>query len=202
MIEKIICGGFETNTYIISNEGKCVIVDPGLDFLEYSLSIKNKYEVEAILITHGHIDHIDGMKYFPSVPIYIHEYDEEFIYDSRLSLYAWMSLKTPYRKNTLNIKTVKDNDILNLIGFEFKVIHTPGHTRGSVCYLYKNKLLSGDTLFKNSCGRTDFPTGNPSDMKRSLNKIIACCGDMVDVYPGHDEKTKIKDEKKNNPYIL
>ena len=95
-----------------------------------------------------------------------------------------------------------ENDVLNLIGFEFKVIHTPGHTRGSVCYLYKNKLLSGDTLFKNSCGRTDFPTGSPSDMRKSLKRIVSEFSDMIDVYPGHEGKTKIKDEKKNNPYIL
>lgn len=202
MIEKIICGGFETNTYVISNEGKCVIVDPGLDFLEYSKEIKSKYEVEAILITHGHIDHIDGIKYFPNTPIYIHELDEEFLYDSRLSLYNFMGLKTPFTKNTLKINKVKENDTLNLIGFEFKVMHTPGHTKGSCCYLYKNKLLSGDTLFKNSCGRTDFPTGSPRDIKKSLKRIISECLDTVDVYPGHDSKTKIKDEKKNNPYIL
>ena len=202
MIEKIVCGGFETNTYIISNEGKCIIVDPGLDFYDYSLEIKNKYEVEAILITHGHIDHIDGIKYFSNVPIYIHELDEEFLYDSKLSLYNWMGLRSPFMKNSLKINRIKENDVLNLIGFEFKVIHTPGHTRGSVCYLYKNKLLSGDTLFKNSCGRTDFPTGSPSDMRKSLKRIVSEFSDMIDVYPGHEGKTKIKDEKKNNPYIL
>lgn len=201
MIEKIVSGSFETNTYVISNANKCIVVDPGLDFSSFATNITSKYEVVAILITHGHIDHIDGIRFFKNVPIYIHKDDEEFLYDSKLSLYSWMGLKTPFLKNTLNVITVQENDIINLIGLEFKVIHTPGHTKGSVCYQYKNKLLSGDTLFKNSCGRTDFPTGSPMDMRRSLNRLMSECQDNVDVYPGHDEKTKIKDEKRNNPYI-
>lgn len=201
MIEKIVSGSFETNTYVISNANKCIVVDPGLDFSGFATNITSKYEVVAILITHGHIDHIDGIRFFKYVPIYIHKDDEEFLYDSKLSLYSWMGLKTPFLKNTLNVITVQENDIINLIGLEFKVIHTPGHTKGSVCYQYKNKLLSGDTLFKNSCGRTDFPTGSPMDMRRSLNRLMSECQDNVDVYPGHDEKTKIKDEKRNNPYI-
>ena len=88
-----------------------------------------------------------------------------------------------------------------MIGFKFKVTHTPGHTRGSVCYSYGNKLLSGDTLFNMSAGRTDFPTGNPKDMRNSLNKIINNFNDNVDVYPGHENKTTIKNERKNNIFI-
>lgn len=201
MIEKIVSGSFETNTYIISNENKCVVVDPGLDFEYYAKEINSKYDVVAVLITHGHIDHIDGLRLFKNALVYIHKEDEEFLYDSRLSLYSWMGLKTPFHKNDLKIVTVNDNDTFELIGLNFKVIHTPGHTKGSVCYQYKNKLLSGDTLFKNSCGRTDFPTGSSSAMIRSLNRLMIECSDNVDVYPGHDEKTKIKDEKRNNPYI-
>ena len=200
MIEKIVTGSFETNTYIISDNTECIIVDPGLDFLEYASSIKKKYSVVAILLTHGHMDHIDGVRYFSNVPIYIHEADEEFFYDSRLSLYSWMNLKSPFKKGDLKIITVKDNDELELMGLKFKVIHTPGHTRGSVCYLYRNKILSGDTLFKNSCGRTDFPTGDALDLRRSLNKLISL-PDNLDVYPGHDEKTKLGEEKKRNPFI-
>ena len=82
------------------------------------------------------------------------------------------SLQNICKKGDLNIITVKDNDELDLIGYTFKVMHTPGHTRGSVCYSYGNKLLSGDTLFNMSAGRTDFPTGNSKDMRLSLNKII------------------------------
>ena len=200
MIEKIVKGAFFTNTYIISKENKCIIVDPGLGFEGAANEIKAKYQVEAILITHGHIDHIDGIRYF-DCPIYIHKDDEVNLYDSDLSLYSMMRMKTPFKKGNLNIITVYDGYEFELLGYNFKVLHTPGHTRGSVCYSYSSKVLSGDTLFKSSCGRTDFPTGNPSNMRMSLKKIITTYPDNYSVYPGHDEKTTIKDEKKYNPYI-
>ena len=200
MIEKIVTGTFFTNSYVISNGSDCVIVDPGLNYSEAANTIKSKYNVKAILITHGHMDHIDGIKYF-DVPVYIHELDKDFLFDASLSLYNMFRLPTPYKKGDLNIITVKDNDEFELIGFKFKVTHTPGHTRGSVCYSYGNKLLSGDTLFSMSAGRTDFPTGNPKDMKNSLNKIINNFSDNVDVYPGHESKTTIKNERKNNIFL-
>ena len=200
MIEKIVTGSFFTNSYVISNGSDCVIVDPGLNYSDAANMIKSKYNVKAILITHGHMDHIDGIKYF-DVPVYIHELDKDFLFDSSLSLYNMFRMPTPYKKGDLNIITVKDNDEFELIGFKFKVTHTPGHTRGSVCYSYGNKLLSGDTLFNMSAGRTDFPTGNPKEMRNSLNKIINNFSDNVDVYPGHENKTTIKNERKNNVFI-
>lgn len=200
MIEKIVTGSFLTNSYIISNEADCVIVDPGLNYSDAANMIKSKYNVKAILITHGHMDHIDGIKYF-DVPVYIHELDKDFLFDASLSLYNMFRLNSPYKKGDLNIITVKDNDEFELIGYKFKVIHTPGHTRGSVCYSYNDKLLSGDTLFNMSAGRTDFPTGNPKDMRQSLNKIINKFNDNTDVYPGHESKTTIKNERKNNIFI-
>lgn len=201
MIEKIITGSFVTNTYIISNNDKCVIVDPGLDFEQYVNEIITKYKVEAILLTHGHMDHIDGIRFFKGVPIYIHKLDEEFLTNPSLSLYKFMGMKSLINKNDYIINLVNDKDILNLIGYEFKVIHTPGHTRGSVCYQYKNKLLSGDTLFKMSAGRTDFPTGNMLDLRLSLQKLMSICSPNMDVYPGHEDKTTIKNEKNHNPFI-
>ncbi|MBQ9124934.1 MAG: MBL fold metallo-hydrolase [Acholeplasmatales bacterium] len=200
MIEVVVTGSLYTNSYIISNnDNECVLVDPGLSYEKAANLIKEKYKVKAILITHGHVDHIDGIKYF-DVPVYIHEADEAFLYDSSLSLYIMMGMRTPFKKGSLNVNTVKDGDVISLIGYDFKVMHTPGHTRGSVCYSYKNKVLSGDTLFNNSCGRTDFPTGSGVDMSKSLKRIIDEYPSNYDVYPGHDSKTTIKKEQ-NNPYI-
>lgn len=201
MIEKYVVGELMTNTYVISNGDKCVIVDPGLGFNNVLLDIKSKYTVEAILITHGHVDHIDGLKYFLDVPVYIHKQEEAFLYDMSLSLYSFLGLKCPFKKGDLKVKLVNDNDVLNLIGLEFKVIHTPGHTIGSVCYQYGNKLLSGDTLFKGSAGRTDFPTGSMLSLKKSLNRIVSECPLNMDVYPGHEGKTNIRNEKNYNPFI-
>ncbi|MDE6656018.1 MAG: MBL fold metallo-hydrolase, partial [Anaeroplasmataceae bacterium] len=146
MIEKIVTGDFETNTYIISNQGKCVIVDPGLDFENTAAKIKEQYNVEAILLTHGHMDHIDGIRYF-DVPIYIHELEIPFLEDPNLSLYRMFGSRMPFQKENLKLIPIHDGTELDLIGYRFKVMHTPGHTRGSVVYSYKDKLLSGDTLF-------------------------------------------------------
>lgn len=200
MIEKIVTGDFETNTYIISNQGKCVIVDPGLDFENTASKIKEKYEVIGILLTHGHMDHIDGIRYF-NVPIYIHELEIPFLEDPSLSLYRMFGTKIPFQKDNFKIIPLKDGTKIELIGYTFKVLHTPGHTRGSVVYSYNDKILSGDTLFHMSMGRTDFPTGDAHKMRSSLKRIVENFKDVVEVYPGHDEKTTIGFERKNNPYL-
>ena len=191
-----------TNSYIISNEKKeCIIVDPGLDYKDVAKYIKEKYIPKAILLTHGHLDHIDGILYFMDLPIYINKLEEEMLYDSNLSLYYMVGRVSPFNKGNLNIYYVKDGDSINLIGMNIKVLETKGHTKGSVCYYYDKYLFSGDTLFRGSCGRCDFPTGSFSDMKKSLNILMDKFDDDVVVYPGHGDSTTIYEERHNNPYI-
>lgn len=201
MIEKITTGALFTNSYIIANGNECVIVDPGLSYKKAYEEIKEKYEVKAILLTHGHFDHVDGIQYYMDLPIYIHPLDEEFLYDSNLSLYTMLRRVAPFSKGDLDIRLVNDNDTFNLIGYEFKVIHTPGHTKGSVCYYFDNHLLCGDTLFNGSCGRVDFPTGNQQHMQESLKRIMNNFSDDFICYPGHNDVTTIGYERKNNPFI-
>lgn len=202
MIECVTTGSFYTNSYIISNKDmECIIVDPGLNYKEASSYIKSKYKPKAILITHAHIDHIDGIQYFMDLPIYIHTLDEEALYDTDMALYPMVGRISPFNKGDLNIHLVHDLDEIELIGYKFSVLHTPGHTRGSVCYHYDNKLISGDTLFQGSIGRTDFPTGSYSQIIKSLKRIIDTYPNDTDVYPGHGSKTSIRIEKKYNPYI-
>jgi glyoxylase-like metal-dependent hydrolase (beta-lactamase superfamily II) len=198
-LKKFEIGAFGTNTYLITKGDKAVIVDPGMDFISI-LDEVNKYQIEAILITHGHVDHIDGCGYIDA-PIYVGKEDLINFSDLGRSLYKMTGMKPTYGNKKLNLIPVSDNAIINTETFSFKCYHTPGHTEGSYCYLYYDNLFTGDTLFHQSIGRMDFPTGNSKKMQESLKKIVSNFSDEIKVYPGHDSKTTIKEEKKYNPYL-
>jgi glyoxylase-like metal-dependent hydrolase (beta-lactamase superfamily II) len=199
-IKRYTIGAFETNTYLITKGDKAVVVDPGLDFISI-LDEVNKYKIVAVLITHAHVDHIDGCGMIDA-PIYVGKDDLNSFYDLTNSLYFMTGIKPSYKDKKLNLIGVSDNEIINIDDFSFKVIHTPGHTMGSCCYLYYDNLFSGDTLFSGSIGRVDFPGGSMKRMKESLKKLKTLCNDNIVVYPGHDEKTTIKIEKKSNMYLI
>ena len=198
-IKRFVVGGFETNTYLITKNDRAVLVDPGLDFQSILDEMKN-YHIEAILITHGHVDHIDGCG-FIKAPIYVGKEDLNNFSNLSNSLYHLCGMKPSYKVNDLNLIGVSDNEIIKLESFTFKAIHTPGHTEGSYCYLFFDNLFSGDTLFNLSIGRVDFPTGSSKKMKESLKKLVSLLPDEIKVYPGHEEKTTMKFEKKNNMYL-
>ncbi len=192
-------GDFFENTYLINNGLDAIIVDPGEGIGEYLEEI-NKYNIKAILLTHGHIDHIDGIKYFLNSDIYIYKDEVEFLDSKVLSLYEAFGKLKSFNKDNLKIHLLEEGTI-NLLGFKIDVIHTPGHTKGSCCYLFNDNILfSGDTLFQVSVGRTDFPTGSMSELNNSLNKLKKL-DDTVKVYPGHGAETTIGFEKKYNPYF-
>ena len=203
MVKKIISNDIiNMNTYLIIDENKAFIVDPGGNYDELIKTIKeDNLEVLGILLTHAHVDHTYLIGKF-DCPIYLHEKEVEILRYSNLSLYDAFSLDMPFNYKDLNIIKVKDNDEIPLNDKVIKVMHTPGHTKGSVCYLYNNKLFSGDTLFKESCGRCDLPTGSETDMAKSLIRIIDSLDDKVKVYPGHDETTSIGYEKIHNYQYL
>ncbi len=192
-------GDFFENTYLINNGLDAIIVDPGEGIGEYLEEI-NKYIIKAILLTHGHIDHIDGIKYFLNSDIYIYKDELEFLDSKVLSLYDAFGKLKSFNKDNLKIHLLEEG-IINLLGFKIEVIHTPGHTKGSCCYLFNDNILfSGDTLFQVSVGRTDFPTGSMSELNSSL-EILKKLDDAVKVYPGHGAETTIGFEKKYNPYF-
>ena len=201
MIERFVTGSFFTNSYIVSNEKKeCIIIDPGLNFKSVATYIKQNYIPKAILITHGHLDHIDGISYFLDLPIYISEKELDLFYDTYESLYDMIGRINPFSEGMLDIHKLKNNDIIDLIGYKFKVIETPGHTKGSICFIMDNVIFSGDTLFKRSIGRTDFPGGDYNIMMKSLEKFRELPSNMI-VYPGHEDETTIGDEIIYNPYL-
>lgn len=197
---------FAANTYIVGkiNDG-CLIIDLGsTDKRIYEYVTTHHSKVLGILLTHGHFDHIRGIPTFLKpfkydIPVYIHDDDVELLTNPILNA----SSSTGHQiKVTSNVTTVTDNEELNIGGHKVKVIHTPFHTRGSVCYLLENEnaIFTGDTLFKGSVGRTDLAASKPSLMNDSLKKLIDL-NEWLAIYPGHGDISNLKNEKENNPYL-
>lgn len=196
----IINGIIEENCYILSRNGYCYIMDPGDESKKIKEAIKEFIPL-GILLTHAHADHIGAIHDF-NLPIYVHKEDIILLKNPDLACYTMFKEKPKYVFSSLNIKPLEDNDIIKLDDEEIKVIYTPGHTNGSVCYLYKDKLFSGDTVFKGSLGRTDLPTGNNRKMENSFLKLFETIKKNVTIYPGHDETTSLNEEKKYNLFYL
>lgn len=201
-VEKLVLGELATNTYIVTDteSGECAVVDPAIESKELFGAVENR-NVKYILLTHGHYDHIGGvnaMKDRTGAKVVIHQEEKSFLSDMELSL-------APKPESTEEIFP----DIITENGTEIpfgdgniKVMHTPGHTIGGVCYIFENDrvIFSGDTLFKLTAGRTDLPTGNAREELRSLAQIGALEGDYT-VYPGHEASTTLDFERKNNRYM-
>ena len=197
---------YTCNIYILYNElGEGILVDPGQDNLKHieKLNINIKY----ILITHGHYDHIGGLevltKAFPDAFTYIHKDDEICLKDPRYNLTSnFENSEDEISFVPEKLVLLEDNDELELLGEKVKVIHTPFHTAGSVCYYFPNLniLFSGDTLFYSSIGRSDLKGAEPRKMVSSLTKL-KILKEETKVYPGHGCQTTIGRELKYNPYL-
>ena len=205
-LQKCIVGSVYTNCYFLKNKenGELLIVDPGdaADTIERKVSEMQGKPV-GILLTHGHFDHIgavdDLRAYIKGVQCYAGEKEEEVLENGSYNLSASWAAALSIRADRL----LRDKETLTLAGFKIKVIETPGHTKGGVCYYLSEEgvLFSGDTLFRTSVGRTDFPTGSMSQIVRSVQYLPEKLpGDTV-VYPGHQEITTIAYEQRFNPYL-
>lgn len=189
MIKKLVVGSIDTNCYLVWDESNnAVLIDPADNaniiysrINEFNLNLKN------IFITHGHWDHIGAVKEvvqtYP-VAILIHENDKDSL-----------------SSEGLNIQLVEDGEALSIGNRLYKIIHTPGHTPGSICILSGDNLFTGDTLFNGSVGRTDFPGGSTKDLMRSLDKLLQLSETTV-IYPGHGAITSMDIEIKINPYLI
>ena len=200
IIETIVVGMMETNCYIVGDEftKEVFIIDPGSDYKK----IKNIIDAgglkpQAVINTHGHGDHIGADNEF-SLPIWIHGSDAEFLQDPSKNLSGAFGflLKTKAASRIL-----KEGEVLTAGKVKLEVIHTPGHTPGSICLKGDGVVFTGDTLFCEGIGRTDFAYGSEECILRSVNEKLFILPDDYAVYPGHGPSTSIGHEKKNNPFI-
>ncbi len=194
-IKTIPVGQLETNCYVVVNEETlaCVVIDPGdesntiMDYIE-----SNRLKCEAILLTHGHFDHVGAVNEIleqTGCALYINPRDEGYEVGK-----SGVKFKMPEGG-----KYYDDGDVIVEAGLEFKVLATPGHTPGSVCLICGDALFTGDTLFRGSCGRTDLPGGSMREEMRSLKKICQLEGDF-EVYPGHMDSSTLERERRFNHY--
>ncbi len=192
---RIVNGELETNSYLIVAGKEAIVIDPATQIVKTKVDDLG-VDVIAIVNTHGHFDHIGGNQFF-SVPIYIHTLDAAMLTDPNLNLSIHFSLSIVSPPGDY---AFSKNERLNIGPFDIEVIHTPGHTLGSVSLLIDHALFTGDTLFKGSIGRTDLPGGDYEAMRSSLLKLASLSGDLM-VYPGHGEITVLKDELESNPFL-
>ena len=198
-------GKVATNCYFAINEEtkEMLVIDPGDSAQMLAEKIKKEgLKPKAVLLTHGHFDHAmaaEELAELFGIPVYAHEAEKDTLEDSGKNVSIMIGRRDSYHADVY----VRDGEVLQLAGMELKVLHTPGHTAGGCCYyLEKEKVLfSGDTLFCQSVGRTDFPGGSMSKLVRSIKEKLMALPDEVRVYPGHMGLTTIGTERARNPYL-
>ena len=204
-IKTMVVGAVATNCYIVVNDetNETLIVDPGDGAKQIEEYIeKNNLMPKAILLTHAHFDHIGAVQPLSkrySLPVYMSEEEVTVAENPGLNLSGMLGASYGIKPT----HTIKDNEELSLAGFNIRAILTPGHTKGGMCFYFESDavLFSGDTLFYESVGRTDFPGGHMGQLIRGIKEKLFILPDNVMVYPGHDMPTDIGHEKQYNLFI-
>ena len=197
IIKAIPAGIYDANCYIVMDEKTkdAVVLDPGGDGEMLERAIKDMgANAKGILLTHGHMDHVGGVEYLSdklNVPFYISKIDEEYMEKDK---YVFGSIRNANGY-------LEDGNDLSFGSLNIKVIATPGHTKGGLCFLIEDKLFTGDTLFQGSIGRTDFIGGSFPEIIDSIKTKLLPLGDEIEVYPGHGPKSSIGYEKGYNMYL-
>jgi glyoxylase-like metal-dependent hydrolase (beta-lactamase superfamily II) len=200
-IHTLPLGPLQTNCFVVHKEASkvCAVIDPGEDFPKLWKFLQAKdLAVEAILLTHGHFDHVGSVEELvkhTGCSVWQHEADWAVSYGPLTSNLF------PIAQCTFTpVHLLKEGDTVQAAGMTFSVLHTPGHTRGSACFALEDKLFTGDTLFAGACGRTDLPGGGSAAMMFSLERL-ADLPVNYEIYPGHGESTTLAMEKQYNPYL-
>ena len=213
-VRRYLTGPLPTNTYTIKKKGESnvILIDPGSgsDGLFDVLSERGE-EIEAILITHGHADHVDGVsplknvifeKTGKKIKCYAPKADERTFKEPDYNSSLMIAGKKKSYDKCVDV-WLSDNEELEIAGLSFRILITPGHTEGGACFYFPSAmtLFSGDTLFYCSVGRTDFPGGSMSELVRSVQDRLFTLPSETKVYPGHNEETTIETEKRSNPFF-
>lgn len=204
IFEAMTVGSYCSNCYIVAsnNTREAAIIDPGADFIKIDAKIiELGLKPKMIILTHAHGDHICAVKEVIekyNTKVYIHEDDALALSDSKINF-----SKVLFGKDiSINADVkLKDGDVLELGDLKLEIIHTPGHTKGGICIKVGNIMMTGDTLFNNSIGRTDFPGGSFEEIIDSIQEKIFKYDEDIIIYPGHNSPSTIKSEKLSNPFV-
>ena len=207
-IDRLILGSFQTNSYVVRLDEaaqECIVIDTGLDSTELPGFLEDRQlSVTAVILTHGHADHIAGIPALkhrhPGLRVYIHRLDADLLTDpdANLSLLSGASFQTDPADVLL-----EDGDVITEAGITLNVLHTPGHTAGGICLYVESEgvVFAGDTLFAEGVGRSDFPGGDGRQLIRSIRTRLLTLPPETAVYPGHAMRTTIAHEKSHNPFL-
>lgn len=203
-IERMSLGPMGTNCYLIYNDADALIIDPGGDANKIVDFFKdNSCTPKAIFLTHAHFDHIgavESLRSIYNIEVYLHKNERDWLEDPKLN---GSLLFTPEPISTNSAEHELEEGGMQLESFAFDVLHTPGHSPGSVCFIFKEAgfIIGGDVLFNQGVGRTDLPGGDMKQLMKSIQQKLYIQDDHMVVYPGHGPETTIGNEKKLNPFI-
>lgn len=201
-VERLVLGPMGANCYLLGNEERVAVIDPADEADVIIQHIRNR-KVDLILLTHTHVDHISALKAlkskYPEARLGVHEEEAGYLSNPELNLSRFLGEPVSFSGQPELILT--HGQKIPFLDSEIEVIHTPGHTPGGCCFLAGNYLFSGDTLFRMSIGRTDFPGGSYAQLLDSIRQRLFVLPAKTRVFPGHMEETTLEAEKKGNPFL-